>query len=164
MSDEAADVPEMSGLASLVVQGLSEAPLNVGVYPMWQSYEEGSHTLTAEALESAIRQVMLQQREPYIEIVSYAEYQRRKSAMLTRMSTFSKFIARAKVVFTAAPTYLIAASAIVVIVSSEAATVLPAGAATTVAAVSLKVVAVLTAAINVIRRVTPVLPSERGLL
>lgn len=92
---------------------------------------------------------------------------RNSSARLTRirsMSAFQKFIARAKVIFTAAPTYLVAASAIVIIVSSEAATVLPAGVATTVGAVALKIVAVLTAAINIIRRVTPVLPSERGIL
>lgn len=80
------------------------------------------------------------------------------------MSKFQALIARAKVVFSAAPTYLVAASAIAIIVSDEVSTVLPAGAATVVAAVTLKLVAVLGAAISIIRRVTPVLKSERGIL
>lgn len=78
--------------------------------------------------------------------------------------TVADAIARIKVVLTAAVTWLVLASTIVTILSEEIATVLPAGAATDVGAVALKVVAVLGAAVTIIRRVTPVLPDERGLL
>jgi hypothetical protein len=73
-------------------------------------------------------------------------------------------IARIKVLATAAVTWLLVASTIVTIASEEIAAVLPAGTATTVGAVALKVVAVIGAAVAIIRRVTPVLPDQRGLL
>lgn len=73
-------------------------------------------------------------------------------------------IARIKVVLTAAVTWLVAASLVVTIVSSELADVLSDGTAETVAAVSLKIVAWLGAAVSIIRRVTPVLPDQVGLL
>lgn len=136
-------------------------------YSMWKSYETAAPAeLTEETLRAAFDAVYDQGREPYIDIVSPAHY-----AWLVQhyskeppMSKLQAFIARAKVVFNAAPTYLVAASAIAIIVSDEVSTVLPAGAATVVAAVTLKVVAVLGAAVSIIRRVKPVLPSERGIL
>lgn len=73
-------------------------------------------------------------------------------------------IARIKVVLTAAVTWLIVASTIITIMSEEIAAVLPDGAATTVGAVALKIVSIISAAVAIIRRVTPVLPEERGLL
>jgi len=73
-------------------------------------------------------------------------------------------IARIKVLLTAAVTWLIVASTIVTIMSEEIAAVLPDGAATTVGAVALKIVSIIGAAVAIIRRVTPVLPEERGLL
>jgi len=71
---------------------------------------------------------------------------------------------RIRVVATAMPTWLVAASAVVVIVSEELAAVLPAGAGETVGRWAIVAVAVLGAAVNIIRRVTPVLPRERGIL
>lgn len=76
----------------------------------------------------------------------------------------SKFVEQVKVVAGSAVTWMTVASTAVVIVSDELAKVLPAGAAETVGAVSVKVVAVLGAAVAIIRRVSPVLPSARGLL
>lgn len=75
-----------------------------------------------------------------------------------------KLIDRARVVLTAAPTYLVGASAVVTIVADEVAKVLPAGQATTVGAVTVRVVAILGAAVAIVRRVTPVVDGERGLL
>lgn len=76
----------------------------------------------------------------------------------------TKFIARAKVVLLAAPTYLVAVSAVVSILADEIAMVLPAGMAMTLGALAVRVVAVLGAAIGIIRRVTPVVVADRGLL
>lgn len=76
----------------------------------------------------------------------------------------SKIVAKVKVVLSAAVTWITVAFGVVVIVSDEAVKVLPAGAAETVAGVAVRVVAVLGAAVAIIRRVTPVLPDERGLL
>jgi hypothetical protein len=72
-------------------------------------------------------------------------------------------IARLKVILTAAPTYLTSAAAIVTIFASEIAEIIP-GQAEGITEGAVVVVGVLTVAINIIRRVTPVLPSERGLL
>lgn len=76
----------------------------------------------------------------------------------------SKFIEKVKVVAGSAVTWLTVASAAVVIVSDEVTKVLPGNAAETVAAVSVKVVAVIGAAVAIIRRVSPVLPGARGIL
>lgn len=68
-----------------------------------------------------------------------------------------------KTLFTALPTYLVALSAVVTILSQEIASVLPTGAAEDVGRIALIVVGVLGAAVNIVRRVTPVLPADRGL-
>lgn len=76
-----------------------------------------------------------------------------------------KLLARVRVVLHAAPTYLVALSAVIVIVADELASVLPAGAVTTVGTIAARVVAVLGAAVAIIRRVTPVVDrAQRGLL
>ena len=76
----------------------------------------------------------------------------------------SNLTAKIKVVATAFPTYLVIAAAVVPILSEELAKVLPSGAATVVGSLSLTVVGVLAAAISIIRRVTPVIKSDRGIL
>lgn len=76
----------------------------------------------------------------------------------------SRTIAKIRVVLSAAVTWITVASGVVVIVADEAAKVLPSGAAEDVAAVAVRVVAVLGAAVAIIRRVTPVLPDQRGLI
>lgn len=77
------------------------------------------------------------------------------------------FIARTRVVLTAAPTYLVSLAVILTIVSEQVAELLPmvpAGTAETVARWLVTAAGSLTAAVSIIRRVTPVLPNERGLL
>lgn len=69
----------------------------------------------------------------------------------------ARFYARVLVVLKAAPTWLVALSTVVTIVASEVD--IPA-----VAEWSVKVVGWLGVAVAIIRRVTPVLPAERGLL
>lgn len=73
------------------------------------------------------------------------------------------FLARVRVVLTAAPTYLLTASTVVVVLRDEIAGLFPA-AAEDVSRWSVTVLAVLAAAVRIIRRVAPVLPAERGLL
>lgn len=73
-------------------------------------------------------------------------------------------LARASVVLHAAPTYLVIASSIVTLIADEVAAVLPAGQATTVGALAVRVVGILGAAVGIIRRVTPVVDGDRGLL
>lgn len=76
-------------------------------------------------------------------------------------------IARTRVVLTALPTYLVAAAVILTIVSEDVAQLLPmvpAGTAETVARWLVAAAGSLTAAVSIIRRVTPVLPAERGIL
>lgn len=72
--------------------------------------------------------------------------------------------AKIKVIVGAAPTYLVVAAAVVPIVAEEVGNVLPAGAGAVVAQVAITLTGVLGAAIAIIRRVTPVLPSQRGIL
>lgn len=74
------------------------------------------------------------------------------------------FIARVKVVLTAAPTYLTAASAAVIIAREEIVELLPEAWQGNAVQVTVTALAWLTAAITIIRRVTPVLPDDRGLL
>lgn len=76
----------------------------------------------------------------------------------------NKILARVKVVVTAAPTYLVGAAAVVTAFSEEIAKILPAGAGEAVARVALVVLSAIAAAIAIIRRVTPVLAIQRGLL
>ena len=73
------------------------------------------------------------------------------------------FLARVRVLLTAAPTYISTATALVVIFSAEIGALFP-GAADDIAAWSVRVLAVLAGAANIVRRVAPVLPAERGLL
>jgi hypothetical protein len=72
-------------------------------------------------------------------------------------------VERVKVVLSAAVTWIVAASAVVQIVADEVGAALP-GHAEDVSTVAVRVVAVLAAAVGIIRRVSPVLPSERGLV
>jgi hypothetical protein len=74
-----------------------------------------------------------------------------------------KFMAKVKVVLTALPTYMTALAVIVTIVARQLADVLPDKAAGIVQW-SATIVAFLTAAVTVIRNVTPVLPIQRGVL
>ena len=76
----------------------------------------------------------------------------------------NNLIARIKVVLAAAVTWIVVASTVVTLASDEIAEVLPAGDAETVGAVAAKIVAVLGAAVAIIRRVQPVIESERGIL
>lgn len=75
----------------------------------------------------------------------------------------SNLIARIRVLLTAAPTWITAFSTIVVAFSDEISAAFPAS-NEEVARWSLIVLAALTAAGNIVRRVTPVLAGERGLL
>lgn len=77
----------------------------------------------------------------------------------------SKLIARAKVVATAAVTYLVLAGAVLAIVAEELAKVLPDGPGQAVARIAGVALAAIGAAIAIIRRVTPVLDgAEHGIL
>lgn len=77
----------------------------------------------------------------------------------------SAFIARVKVVASAAVTWLVAASAVVTIAAEEIAEVVAADDAEKVTRIALRVTAVLGAAVAIIRRSTPVLDkADRGLL
>ena len=73
------------------------------------------------------------------------------------------FLARVRVLLTAAPTYISTATALVVIFRDEIGRMFP-GASDEIAAWSVTVLAVLAGAANIVRRVAPVLPAERGLL
>lgn len=72
-------------------------------------------------------------------------------------------IARIKVVLSAAVTWITLAIAVLTIFSEEIAALLPEG-SEDISAFILKVVAWLGGAVTIIRRVSPVLPSERGIL
>lgn len=73
-------------------------------------------------------------------------------------------LARLSVIFTAAPTYLVAAGAVVAIVSDEVSKVLPSGWQDNALQIGGAIAGILAAAVSIIRRVTPVLPHERGIL
>jgi hypothetical protein len=73
------------------------------------------------------------------------------------------FVARARVVLTALPTYLTILVAVLTILSDEIATAFPEG-SQGVVQVIVVIIAIATSAINIIRRVTPVLPERRGIL
>lgn len=73
-------------------------------------------------------------------------------------------LTRIGVVLKAAPTYLVAASTVVTIVTEEIADELPSGSAEWVVRVGGKVVSIIGAAVLIIRRSTPVIEAQRGLL
>lgn len=75
-----------------------------------------------------------------------------------------KLLKRARVILTAAPTYLVAAGAVVSIVADEVSKVLPAGWQDNAAQLAGAAVGIIGAAVAIVRRVTPVLPHERGIL
>lgn len=74
------------------------------------------------------------------------------------------FAAKVRVVLTAAVTYLTLAVTVITIFAEEIASVLPEGVAETVGMYGVTAVAWITVAISIIRRVSPVLPEERGIL
>jgi len=80
------------------------------------------------------------------------------------MDQINALLDRVKVVATAAVTYLTAAVVILSLVADQIVELLPNGDGQTVAAWLIRVVAVLSGAITIIRRVTPVVPQDRGLL
>lgn len=75
----------------------------------------------------------------------------------------TKLIARLKVFFGALPTWLVIASAVITIFSEEIASVLPAGPGETIGRIAVILLAVIGAALNIVRRVTPVIAAQRGL-
>lgn len=72
--------------------------------------------------------------------------------------------ARLKVILSEVTTYLVAAGAVVGIVADEVGQVLPAGWQDNAVQIGGAVVGVIGAAVAIIRRVTPVLPADRGIL
>lgn len=75
-----------------------------------------------------------------------------------------EILARVRVVLTAAPTYITLAATLITVFAEEIGALLPEGAAASVGSAVTVLLSWLGAAINIIRRVTPVLPDERGLL
>lgn len=71
---------------------------------------------------------------------------------------------RIVVILKAAPTYLVLASTVLTVIADELAKILPTPWAERLTALVITVTAALAAAIAIIRRVTPVLPEERGIL
>jgi hypothetical protein len=76
----------------------------------------------------------------------------------------TEFIARVKVVLSAAVTWLVVASSVVTVFADEIAPIIPAPWSERASAIAVTVLGVLAAAIAIIRRVSPVLPDERGIL
>lgn len=68
------------------------------------------------------------------------------------------------VVAKAAPTWLVTAATIITVFAEEIAKILPAPWADTVTTTAVTAVAAIYAILAIIRRVTPALPSERGIL
>jgi type IV secretory pathway VirB2 component (pilin) len=78
---------------------------------------------------------------------------------------FVAFLKRAKVILTAAPTYLVALAAVVSVVADEAAKTLPVGWQDNAAQIAGAVLGVIAAAVAIVRRVTPVIDAAaRGIL
>ncbi len=71
---------------------------------------------------------------------------------------------RLEVIATAAVTWIVVASTVLTVVAEELGNLFADGQAATVIRVLLRIVAALGAAVTIIRRVTPVLKAERGLL
>lgn len=76
----------------------------------------------------------------------------------------SKLLARIRVLLHAAPSYLTVAAVVVTIISQELGDALPGNASTIVAKAAGAVLAVIATATAIVRRVTPVLAEDRGLL
>lgn len=76
----------------------------------------------------------------------------------------SKTLARLAVLAKAAPTYLLIAATVVTVGSQYLADALPGDTATTVTKVAGVLLGIIGAATTIVRRVTPVLPAQRGLL
>lgn len=77
---------------------------------------------------------------------------------------FKKLGPRILVILKAAPTWLVAASTAITIFAEEIVAILPDSWDPVVVRWSAIAVGFLTAVINIIRRVSPVLPAERGIL
>lgn len=84
--------------------------------------------------------------------------------MTKMVDQIGKTVDRVVVILTAAPTYIIAAGAVVSAASGEIVRVLPDDLGVPVVRWTLAIVAVLTSAIAVLRRVTSVIKEARGLL
>ena len=76
----------------------------------------------------------------------------------------TNLIARAKVILTAAVTYIVIASTVLTVAAEEIGKVFTDGQAAQVLTIITRILAALAAAVSIIRRVTPVLPDERGIL
>lgn len=76
----------------------------------------------------------------------------------------NRLLDRLRIIATAAPTWLTAASTVLLIIHSEIAGLLPAGVAERLGSIVLVAVAWLGAAVAIIRRVTPVPVEQRGVL
>ena len=75
-----------------------------------------------------------------------------------------RFITRARVLLKAAPTYLVVAAVVVSTVTNEIADALPGDASTAIVKIGGKIVAAIGAAVAIVRKVAPVLDSQKGLL
>lgn len=76
----------------------------------------------------------------------------------------SELLSRVRVFFKSAPTYLVAAATVVTIITEELSQELTGDVAANVVSIGGKAVSIIGAAVAIIRRVTPVLPDERGML
>lgn len=76
----------------------------------------------------------------------------------------NRTVKRVRVVLTDLVTWLVFGAAAVTIAVEELGDVVPAGWQTTVVVIGGRIAAILGAAVMILRRVTTVLPSERGLL
>lgn len=76
----------------------------------------------------------------------------------------NKLAARIRVIFYAAPTWLVFAALVAQVVTEEVSKVVPPGAVQQVVMIGGHVVSWLGAAVAIIRRVSPALPKDRGIL
>lgn len=76
----------------------------------------------------------------------------------------SKLIARIRVLLNAAPTYLAAAGVIIAVLADEVGKLAPTGWQDNAVQILGVLAGIVAAATAIVRRVTPVLPAERGLL
>lgn len=80
------------------------------------------------------------------------------------MTRLSRLTAQARVILAAAPTYLVGAATVIPFIAEQVGTLVPSGAAETIVRVAAWLVAACGVAVAIIRRVTPVLPTMRGVL
>ncbi len=73
-------------------------------------------------------------------------------------------LARVRVFLKSAPTYLVAAGAVVTVLADELGKVFPNGWQDNATQIAGTLLGIIGAAVAIIRRVTPVLPEERGML